>query len=284
LRFAGGIFPHATISIDDLDSIEVALYRADFGRETVEIILGEIRAAYRSERELRRQEVVAIAQHVLRRQMEGCEGRLTLGQCPEVICLIGSNGSGKTTTVAKLAHRMVSAGHSVLIGACDTFRAAAHEQMKIWAKRLSIEMVGSKTASDGSSVAYDAVSAAIARKKDVVILDTAGRLHNRSLLMEELAKMRRILGKKMAESQVHGLLIVDGNSGNNSIEQAKAFGEVFPLEGVAITKLDGTSRGGALVGIYRQLHIPIHYVGIGEGIEDLIPFSLEEYLQSLFVG
>ncbi|MDR0428492.1 MAG: signal recognition particle-docking protein FtsY [Puniceicoccales bacterium] len=282
INFAESIFPRRFISPADLDTIEMALYRADFGRETTEEILEAMRVAHRSNDELRRQEAISLVKHVLREQLQGCEGTLTLSNWPEVICVIGSNGSGKTTTVAKLAHRWEQMGHSVLLGACDTFRAAANEQIDAWASRLNAEMIGSFRGGDGSAVAYDAVTAAIARKKEVVILDTAGRLHTQVQLLAELKKMRRIIGKKVDESQIHVLLVIDGNNGVNSIELARAFHREVPVDGIIITKLDGASRGGALVAIYRQLKIPIHYLGMGECAEDLILFSLEDYLEALF--
>jgi fused signal recognition particle receptor len=215
--------------------------------------------------------------------LEGAEGKVDVGHHkPEVICLVGVNGSGKTTTSAKLAHLYQSNGYSMLLGACDTFRAAANEQIKHWANRLNIDIVSSQHGADSAAVAFDALEAAKSRSRDIVILDTAGRLHTKSNLMKELEKMLRVIQKQEPTAPHHSWLVVDGSLGSNSIEQARVFHKSFPLTGLIITKLDGTSRGGALVGIYRELKLPIYFVGLGEQPDDLQPFSAVNYSNAIF--
>ena len=278
-----GIFSGAKLDQSALDQLEEALYTADFGVETVEEIIEEIQAAYKADKQIRGQDAAKIGATVLTRVLEGSEGIVTVGQHkPEVICLIGVNGSGKTTTTAKLGHLYQNEGYSLLIGACDTFRAAANEQIKYWADQLKIDIVASHHGADSAAVAFDAYEAAKSRGRDIVILDTAGRLHTKSNLMKELEKLKRVLQKQDPEAPHHSWLVVDGSLGSNSIEQARVFNETFPLTGLIITKLDGTSRGGALVGIYRELKLPIYFVGLGEQPDDLQPFSAKNYANAIF--
>ena len=278
-----GIFSGAKLDQSALDQLEEALYTADFGVETVEEIIEEIQAAYKADKQIRGQDAAKIGATVLTRVLEGSEGIVTVGQHkPEVICLIGVNGSGKTTTTAKLGHLYQNEGYSLLIGACDTFRAAANEQIKHWADKLKIDIVASHHGADSAAVAFDAYEAAKSRGRDIVILDTAGRLHTKSNLMKELEKLKRVIQKQDPEAPHHSWLVVDGSLGSNSIEQARAFNETFPLTGLIITKLDGTSRGGALVGIYRELKLPIYFVGLGEQPDDLQPFSAKNYANAIF--
>ncbi|MDR3229730.1 MAG: signal recognition particle-docking protein FtsY [Puniceicoccales bacterium] len=279
----GGIFA-AKIDAATLDELEAALYAADFGVETATEILAEIRTAYRDNKELRGQDAAKIGAAVLNRVLEGSEAAHTPDPTrqPEVIALIGVNGAGKTTTAAKLAWRLHQEGRKVLLGACDTFRAAANEQINSWAQRLGIEIVTSRHGADSAAVAFDTVQAARARGCDVAILDTAGRLHTKSHLLEELKKIGRVVGKLDPGAPHHRWLVVDGSLGSNSIEQAKVFHEAVGLTGLIVTKLDGTSRGGALVGIYRALKIPVCYVGLGEQPDDLQPFSKQAYVEALF--
>lgn len=277
------VFSGAKLDQDALDQLEEALYTADFGVETVEEIIEEIQAAYKADKEIRGEDAAKIGATVLTRVLEGSEGTVTVGQHkPEVICLIGVNGSGKTTTTAKLGHLYQNEGYGLLIGACDTFRAAANEQIKHWADKLNIDIVASHHGADSAAVAFDAYEAAKSRGRDIVILDTAGRLHNKSNLMKELEKLKRVIQKQDPEAPHHSWLVVDGSLGSNSIEQARVFNETFPLTGLIITKLDGTSRGGALVGIYRELKIPIYFVGLGEQPDDLQPFSAKNYANAIF--
>ncbi|MBL9201832.1 MAG: signal recognition particle-docking protein FtsY [Opitutaceae bacterium] len=280
------IFGQKPIDASSLETLEEALYTADFGVETTGEILAEIKAAYKRDKALQGQQAAAIGAAVLKRVLAGSEGRLDLAVrgvgAPTVIAMIGVNGSGKTTTSAKLAWRMKQEGRSVTLAACDTFRAAAVEQLKSWATRLEIDLVASHTGADAAAVAFDAWQAAKSRGKDFLIVDTAGRLHTKGNLMEELAKIRRVLQKNDPTAPQHRWLVVDGSLGSNSIEQARVFHQSFGLTGLIVTKLDGTSRGGALVGIWRQLRIPIYFIGLGEQPEDLQPFSAESYAQAVF--
>lgn len=278
-----GLFGGRKIDAASLEELEEALYTADFGVETTTEILDEIKTAYRKDPELKGQQAAAIGATVLRRVLAGAEGRLEPAAAkPTVIAMIGVNGSGKTTTTAKLAHRLKGEGQTVIVAACDTFRAAAVEQLKSWAERLKIEIVASHTGADSAAVAFDAWQAAKARGHDWLIVDTAGRLHTKGNLMEELAKIRRVLQKNDATAPQHRWLVVDGSLGANSIEQAKVFHQSFGLTGLVVTKLDGTSRGGAIVGIWRQLRIPIYFIGLGEQPDDLQPFSADNYARAVF--
>ncbi len=305
------IFGAKPIDASSLETLEEALYTADFGVETTEEILAEIKAAYKKDKTLHGQEAAKIGAAVLKRVLAGAEGTLeglgagpvrgggtpptsagpvrgegtppTLaGKNPVVIAMIGVNGSGKTTTSAKLAWKLKEDGKTVTLAACDTFRAAAVEQLKTWATRLDLEIIASHTGADSAAVAFDAWQAAKSRGRDFLIVDTAGRLHTKSNLMEELAKIRRVLQKNDATAPQHRWLVVDGSLGSNSIEQARVFHQSFGLTGLVVTKLDGTSRGGALVGIYRQLKIPIYFLGLGEKAEDLQPFSVDNYVKAVF--
>ncbi len=288
------IFGQKPIDASSLETLEEALYTADFGVETTEEILEEIKTAYKKDKSLRGQDAAAIGASVLKRVLAGAEGDLdavvappgvgvaSAEKMPVVIAMIGVNGSGKTTTAAKLAWKLKEEGKTVTLAACDTFRAAAVEQLKTWATRLDLEIVASHTGADSASVAFDAWQAAKSRGRDYLIVDTAGRLHTKSNLMEELAKIRRVLQKHDATAPQHRWLVVDGSIGSNSIEQAKVFHQSFGLTGLVVTKLDGTSRGGALVGIYRQLKLPIYFLGLGEQAEDLQPFSVDNYVKAVF--
>ena len=283
-----GLFGGRKIDAASLEQLEEALYTADFGVETTGEILAEIKRAYARDPELQGRQAAEIGAAVLRRVLEGSEGRwdgiataATPGR-PVVIALIGVNGSGKTTSAAKLAWRLRQDGRSVILAACDTFREAAVEQLRAWATRLELDIVASHTGADSAAVAFDAWQAAAARARDVLIVDTAGRLHTKGNLMEELAKIRRVLQKHDPAAPQHRWLVVDGSLGSNSLEQARVFHQSFGLTGLIVTKLDGTSRGGALVGIYRQLRIPIYFLGLGEQPEDLQPFNAENYARAVF--
>jgi fused signal recognition particle receptor len=280
------LFGGRKIDASSLEELEEALITADFGVETTGEILAEIKEAYRRDPQLEGKQAAELGAAVLTRVLGGSAGTPALGKRadgrPAVIVMIGVNGSGKTTTTAKLAWALQQQGKSVLVAACDTFRAAAVEQLKTWAERLQLDVVASHTGADAAAVAYDALQAGLSRGKDVVIIDTAGRLHTKSNLMEELAKIRRVLQKLDPGAPHFSWLVVDGSLGSNSIEQARVFHQSFGLTGLVLTKLDGTSRGGAVVGIWRALKLPIHYVGLGEQKEDLQPFDPEAYARAVF--
>ncbi len=280
-----GVALSLTLDPAKLAQMEEAMYGADLGVETASEVLAEIKAAWKKDSALRSQDAARLGAAVLCRVLAGAEKPPVLQPAPgrpDVICLVGVNGSGKTTTAAKLAWHYRQEGRSVVLGACDTFRAAANEQLQAWAKRLALEVISSQSGADTAAVAYDAWQAAAARKQDLVILDTAGRLHTKHNLMEELKKIRRVLQKHDPAAPRHRWLVLDGSLGSNSIEQARVFHQAFDLTGLIITKLDGTSRGGALVGIYRELKLPIHFVGLGEQPDDLQPFSVENFAKALF--
>jgi len=271
-----------SLSEDDLFDLEEAFYSCDFGPETTEDILSQVQLAHRNNKDLRGEDVRQIARTVLAEVLQGSEGRLEAPSAkPEVICLIGVNGSGKTTTSAKLGHLFTQDGKTVLLGACDTFRAAATEQLKAWSTRLNLDLVSGHHGADAAAVAYDAHSSASSKACDYLLLDTAGRLHVKEHLMEELSKLKRVLQKKDSSCPHHSWLVIDGSTGTNGVVQAKIFHEKFGLTGLVITKLDGTSKGGALVSIYRELKLPVYFLGLGEQPDDLQPFSVEAYLDSL---
>jgi fused signal recognition particle receptor len=278
-----GLFGGKAIDASSLTTLEEALFSADFGVETTSEILAEIKAASRKDKGLEGRQAAEIGAEVLKRALAGSEGKATKAAAkPTVIVLIGVNGSGKTTTAAKLAWRLKQEGDSVLLAACDTFRAAAIEQLKSWATRLELELVSTKPGADAAAVAFDAVQAAKSRGRDWVIIDTAGRLHTKDNLMVELSKIRRVVAKIDPTAPHHSWLVVDGSLGGNSIEQARAFHKSFGLTGLIVTKLDGTSRGGAIVGIWRELKLPIVFVGLGEEPDDLQAFNAENYAAAVF--
>ena len=278
-----GLFGGRSIDASSLGSLEEALYAADFGVETTAEILGEIKTAARREKGLEGRQAAEIGAEVLRRALEGSEGRVTKARSPPtVIALIGVNGSGKTTTAAKLAWRLKQEGGTVLVAACDTFRAAAIDQLRSWATRLDLEIVSSQPGADPAAVAFDAVQAGRSRGRDWVIIDTAGRLHTKDNLMAELSKIRRVVAKIDPAAPHHSWLVLDGTLGGNSIEQARVFHKNFGLTGLIVTKLDGTSRGGAIVAIWRELRLPIFFVGLGEGPDDLQAFSAGDYAAAVF--
>jgi fused signal recognition particle receptor len=278
-----GLFGGRRIDATSLGSLEEALYSADFGVETTAEILEEIKTAARRDKDLEGRQAAAIGAEVLRRALAGSEGRVTkAAAAPTVVVLIGVNGSGKTTTAAKLAWRLKQDGATVLLAACDTFRAAAIDQLRSWATRLDLELVAGQPGADPAAVAFDAVQAAKSRGRDWVIIDTAGRLHTKDNLMAELSKIRRVVAKIDPSAPHHSWLVVDGSLGGNSIEQARVFHKSFGLTGLIVTKLDGTSRGGAIVAIWRELRLPIMFVGLGEGPEDLQAFSAENYAAAVF--
>jgi fused signal recognition particle receptor len=278
-----GLFGGRTIDAASLGSLEEALYAADFGVETTAEILGEIKAAARRDKGLEGRQAAEIGAEVLGRALAGSEGRVTRAPAPPtVIALVGVNGSGKTTTAAKLAWRLKQEGGTVLVAACDTFRAAAIDQLRSWASRLDLEIVSSQPGADPAAVAFDAVQAGRSRGRDWVIIDTAGRLHTKDNLMAELSKIRRVVAKIDPAAPHHSWLVLDGTLGGNSIEQARVFHKNFGLTGLIVTKLDGTSRGGAIVAIWRELRLPIFFVGLGEGPDDLQAFSAGDYAAAVF--
>jgi fused signal recognition particle receptor len=201
---------------------------------------------------------------------------------PFVILVVGVNGTGKTTTIAKLSKRWKDEGKNVLLGAADTFRAAAIEQLQMWADRTGVPLVKHKAGSDPAAVAHDTITAAKSRKADVVIIDTAGRLHNKGHLMQELSKIRRVIDRELPGAPHETLLVIDGTTGQNGVSQAAAFLEAAQITGIIVTKLDGTAKGGVILSIMRQFKIPVKFIGVGETAEDLLPFNAQDYVNTLF--
>ena len=213
--------------------------------------------------------------------MLGQPGTLAVKARPSVLLVVGVNGTGKTTTIGKLAHQLHEHGHSVIVAAADTFRAAAEEQLEIWAGRASADFVGSARGGDPAAVAYDAIEAASARGRDIVVVDTAGRLHTQTNLMEELSKIRRVIEGRLEGAPHETLLVVDATTGQNGVRQAQLFGEAVQVTGVALTKLDGSAKGGVALAIAHELGLPVKLVGVGEGVEDLRPFNPRDFAQAL---
>ncbi|MDR2779210.1 MAG: signal recognition particle-docking protein FtsY [Puniceicoccales bacterium] len=272
-----------SIDKESVKNIEKMLYAADFGVEVTSEIVDEIKSALKHNKELRKENIISIASMVLKRSFEGAEASLDVTKHkPQVICLIGANGVGKTTTAAKLAHFYKTSSKEVILGSCDTFRAAANEQLNSWGSKLSVDVVSSQRGADPAAVAFDAHKAAIARRKDILILDTAGRLHVKSNLMAELQKILRVLKKSDSNLVPNVWLVLDAAIGSNTIESARAFHSEIGLTGLVMTKLDGTSAGGTLAGVYKKLHVPIYFIGMGETLESLERFSIENYIRRLF--
>lgn len=272
------------ISQETFDKLEQLLYEADLGVEMAASLTEKARALYRKEHACTPERLIALLEEELTQKLmlyTPPADTKTLPK-PYVMLVVGVNGNGKTTTIAKIAHRLQGEGKSVLLGAGDTFRAAATEQLATWSARLGIDCVKGQPKSDPASVLFDAIRAGIARNADVVLLDTAGRLHNKTALMHELEKMHRVCNKAMEGAPHEVLLVIDATSGQNAIEQARMFHRHTPLTGLIFTKLDGTAKGGILVRIQEELKIPVRFVGTGETLEDLAPFDPKEFVTALF--
>jgi fused signal recognition particle receptor len=260
------------------ERVEEALIRADVGvPATVELVQRLEAREPASEGEL----VEGLQELVEEMMAPDGGGRLALGARPAVILVVGVNGTGKTTTIGKLASRLADHGHSVVVAAADTFRAAADEQLEIWADRARADFVGATRGADPAAVAFDAIEAAEARGRDVVIVDTAGRLHTQTNLMEELAKIRRVIAGRLEGAPHETLLVVDATTGQNGLQQARLFGESVQVSGVALTKLDGSAKGGIAVAIAHELGLPVKLVGVGESLDDLQPFDAAEFARAL---
>ncbi|MFP8873542.1 MAG: signal recognition particle-docking protein FtsY [Myxococcota bacterium] len=270
--------------VDDalLEELEALLFSADLGVATAESLLKTVKeeAAGRSADRVRG--VLRDAVLAKLRRVEVPVSEHDPVAKPHVILVLGVNGSGKTTTIGKLAARHVAAGRRVLLGAADTFRAAAAEQLEIWAERVGCEIVRGVAGGDPAAVAFDAVRAALARQVDIAIIDTAGRLQTRNDLMEELGKIARVIGREVADAPHESLLVLDANTGQNAISQARLFTEVTEVTGLILTKLDGTAKGGVIVGLADEFGLPVRYVGVGEGVEDLRDFDAESFVDAIF--
>jgi fused signal recognition particle receptor len=273
--------------IDDelLEDIEEILISGDVGVETTLHIIDEVKRRVKKERyedsddllKILKEEVAAVFP-------ESKFQRSNLLPNPYIILVVGVNGTGKTTSIAKLANRFQQEGKRVLLAAADTFRAAAIEQLQEWANRINVEIIKHQSGSDPGAVVFDALQAAHSRQAEVIIIDTAGRLHTKVNLMEELKKIRRVIQKVFPDAPHLSLLVIDATTGQNAVNQARQFIDSVEVNGIVLTKLDGTAKGGAIIGIAHQLNLPVEYVGVGEAIDDLQPFNPEFYAEGLFAG
>ena len=278
---AEAIFQNRVVDAATLEELEETLILSDLGAKNASEIVEHLREKTRSSS----QEFGSV-KDFLKKEMDSMLGRshplVAFGEKPFVILTVGVNGVGKTTTIGKLASRFRDQGHSVLLAAADTFRAAAIEQLEIWADRSKAQLVKHQSGSDPSAVVFDAIEAARARNIDIVIIDTAGRLHTKSSLMEELKKVKRVCEKAMPGSPHETLLVIDATNGQNALAQAKMFNETIGVTGIALTKLDGTAKGGIVFAIKKELNIPVKLIGVGEGIEDLQDFVTGDFVRALF--
>ena len=275
-------FTASEIDDDFYEELEEILIMADIGVTATENIIEDLKAKVKKEHLKKTEECREILKESIKQQMAVGETEYKFETEKSVIMVIGVNGVGKTTTVGKLASKFKAEGKKVLIAAADTFRAAAGEQLEVWAKRADVGIVGSVNGADPASVVFDAVSACKARGVDVLLIDTAGRLHNKKNLMEELRKMDKIISREFPEVHRENLIVLDGTTGQNALVQAKEFSEVAPLTGIVLTKMDGTAKGGIAVAIQSELDIPVKYIGVGEQIDDLQKFDPDSFVEAIF--
>jgi len=272
--------------VDDevLDELEAVLIQSDVGVATTLKVIEALEARVAKEKYLGTKVLASMLNEELIQILEGSQKKVDnpTPSVPHVIMVVGVNGVGKTTTIGKLAHRFKQSGKKVLLGAADTFRAGAIDQLQIWADRVEVPLVRQEMGSDPAAVAFDTLQSAVAQKSEVVIIDTAGRLHNKVNLMNELAKVKRVMEKVLPGAPHEVLLVLDGSTGQNAFEQAKQFTAATAVNALAITKLDGTAKGGVVLGIADQFQIPIQYIGVGEGIDDLQAFDAAHFVQTLF--
>lgn len=284
---------HSTIDDDFLDELEEIFITSDVGVETTVKIIERIRTRVAKDKYVNMDELHAMLRQEIADMLAENDAKSVGGpdedfrlpessRRPYVIMVVGVNGAGKTTTIGKLANLFKKAGNKVVIGAADTFRAAATEQLDVWAERSGVAIVKQKLGADPAAVAFDTLQSAVAQNADVVIIDTAGRLHNKKPLMEELSKIRRVMQKVVEGTPDEVLLVLDGSTGQNAFEQARQFAQATTVTALAVTKLDGTAKGGVVIGISDQMGIPVRYIGLGEGIDDLQVFNKEEFVDSLF--
>lgn len=268
---------------DLLEELEEILITADIGANTAADICEELRKKIKENRITDPKEVTGLLKEILYDMTDG-DTALHLDTTPSVIMVIGVNGVGKTTTIGKMAAQLKAEGKTVMLAAADTFRAAAIDQLALWADRAEVQLVKNVPGTDPASVIFDAIASAKAKKADVLICDTAGRLHNKKNLMDELAKMYRVIGRELPEAKVEALLVLDATTGQNAVNQAREFKSVTDITGIVLTKLDGTAKGGVVISIGNDLNIPVKYVGVGEQIDDLQPFNNKMFVDALFEG
>ncbi len=271
------------IDEDFFEELEELLISADVGVQTTEYILDTLREKIKDEREKDPENIKKMLYGILLETIGEGEG-LSLSTKPSVIFVIGVNGVGKTTSIGKISAELKRQGKKVVVAAADTFRAAAADQLAVWCERAGVDLVRQAAGADPASVVYDAIGAAKSRGCDVLIVDTAGRLHNKKNLMDELAKMNRVLGRELPDADVETLLVLDAATGQNGINQAKEFKNAANITGLILTKLDGTAKGGVVISVRRELGFPVKFIGVGEQIDDMKPFVAEEYIKALFEG
>ena len=271
--------------IDDvlLDKLEETLISDDIGVETTDKLISDLREAYRSKKIAKTEDIIPFLKEHIKNYWPSQDRRLSVSSVgPTVILIAGVNGSGKTTSIAKLAYTLSRSGEKVIVAACDTFRAAAVEQLTIWARRTGVDIIKHASGSDPAAVAYDACSAAIARNAKYLILDTAGRLHTQKNLMKELTKIRDVVAKQIPSAPHEVLLVLDATTGQNAIAQAKMFTQAINVTGIFLAKLDGTARGGIVIAIKDQLDIPVKFIGLGETPQDIAEFDPDTFVEALF--
>ncbi|MBQ9871196.1 MAG: signal recognition particle-docking protein FtsY [Eubacterium sp.] len=278
------VFKATEITDEFYDELEETLIEADMGYETTERVIEDLKKQVK-EKKLKSAEMTKdLVINNLRDQMSVDENAYDFEDKKSVVFVIGVNGVGKTTSIGKLAAKYHARGKKVLIAAADTFRAGAVEQIRTWANRAGVDLIAQGEGGDPSAVVFDAVSAAKARNTDILLIDTAGRLHNKKNLMDELAKMRRIISREYPEAYVESLIVLDGSTGQNALEQARQFSNVTEINGIILTKLDGTAKGGIAVAIEAELSVPVKYIGVGEKVEDMERFDPDQYISALFEG
>ena len=275
------VFSAGSVDEDLFEELEEALVLADTGANTTAAICEELRKKVKKEGVSDPEKVREMMYEVVAEMLRGGQ-ELNIENKPAIIMMIGVNGAGKTTTIGKLAKNFMDEGKKVVVAAADTFRAAAIDQLEVWTDRCGAELVKHSEGSDPAAVVFDAIAAGKARKADVIICDTAGRLQNKKGLMDELAKIGRVIEREAPESSVETILVLDGTTGQNALNQAREFGNACPITGIILTKLDGTARGGVVIGIRKELNIPIKFIGVGEKAEDLQPFDPDAFAKAIF--
>ena len=281
-RIGEALTGRVTVDEDFLDELEEILITSDIGMKTTMRIVDILRSEINSSRLREPDEIKERLAKIIAKLMNKHEGLRLCDDTPLVILMIGINGGGKTTSIGKLAHRLRSEGKTVMLAAADTFRAAASEQLCIWGERVGVNVVRHQEGADPSAVIYDAIQSAKAKKIDVLICDTAGRLQNKKNLMDELNKMNKVIGREYPEASRENLLVIDATTGKNAVSQVKEFGDVADITGIVLTKLDGTAKGGIVVTIADEFNMPVKFIGVGEGIEDLKEFDPEKFAEGIF--